>query len=209
MLKVRTALLATSDKRGLGAFAGGLARLGAKLIATGGTAALLRASGLSVTDISEWTGAPELLDGRLKTLHPKVHGGLLFLRDNESHRRAIAEHGIEPIDMVVVNLYPFGAVTSAPRVAMEDALQHIDIGGHSLVRSGAKNYRAVAVVTDCAQYDSLLKELTSSAGWVSERTLGRLAVEAFEYTARYDTAIQAFLGARLTETPGDALRCKN
>ncbi len=197
MLEVRTAILAVSDKTGIVDFARALADFDVTLIATSGTARLLWQASIAVAEISEFTGSPQMLDGRLKTLHPMIHGGLQYLRDNESHRREIAEHGIRPIDMVVVNLYPFEEASSIPHTPLERVLQNIDVGGPGLVRSAAKNYRSVATITAPAQYTSVLAELRSNGGGLGERTLERLAVAAFDYTARYDKLIHEFLQRRL------------
>jgi phosphoribosylaminoimidazolecarboxamide formyltransferase / IMP cyclohydrolase len=196
---VRRALISVSDKHGIAVFARGLAELGVNIVSTSGTARVLKDSGLQVTDVSSVTGTPEMLDGRVKALHPRIHGGLLFLRNNEQHVKAIADQGIDPIDMVVVNLYSFHDNESAPEVALENAFERIDIGGHSIIRSGAKNYRSVAVVTDSSQYGAVLQEMKTSDGNLGERTLGRLMVKAFGYTAEYDTRIHRFLQSRLRD----------
>jgi phosphoribosylaminoimidazolecarboxamide formyltransferase/IMP cyclohydrolase len=197
VVKVRKALISVSNKEGLTEFARGLAKLGVKIISTGGTAKVLRDAGLEAVDISDVTGFPEMLDGRVKTLHPKIHGGLLHLRGNEEHVKTIAEHEIEPIDMVVVNLYPFEQTVSAGEVDLEAAIEQIDIGGPSMVRSGAKNYKSVAVITNPAHYDEVLEEMNLNDAQVSDRTLSRLLVEAFEHTSLYDRAIHGFLQHRL------------
>jgi phosphoribosylaminoimidazolecarboxamide formyltransferase/IMP cyclohydrolase len=197
VVKIRKALISVSNKQGLTEFARGLAELGVKIISTGGTAKVLRDAGLEAVDISDVTGFPEMLDGRVKTLHPKIHGGLLHLRENEEHVKTIAEHGIEPIDMVVVNLYPFEQTVSTGEVELEAAIEQIDIGGPSMVRSGAKNYKSVAVITNPARYGEILEEMKSGDGQVSDRTLNRLVVEAFEHTSLYDRAIHGFLQYRL------------
>src|SRR5690242_4619108 len=150
MAKIQRALLSVSDKTGLVAFAQTLAAAGVELISTGGTAKALRDAGLAVKDISEHTGFPEMLDGRVKTLHPKVHGGLLYIRGNAGHEAAVREHGIQPIDLVVVNLYPFEQTVAKPNVALHDAIENIDIGGPSMLRSAAKNHDSVTVVVDPA-----------------------------------------------------------
>ena len=159
MAKIQRALLSVTDKTGLVDFARQLAGMGVELISTGGTAKLLRDSGIAVKDISELTGFPEMLDGRVKTLHPKVHGGILHIRDNPQHRAAVAEHGIEPIDMVVVNLYAFEKTASKPGVEFHDLIENIDIGGPSMVRSAAKNFQDVAIVTSPADYDAIAREM--------------------------------------------------
>ncbi|MCE0522478.1 MAG: bifunctional phosphoribosylaminoimidazolecarboxamide formyltransferase/IMP cyclohydrolase [Methylacidiphilales bacterium] len=194
----KRALLSVSDKTGLVDFAKNLATAGYELISTGGTAAALRTAGLTVADISDVTGFPEMLDGRVKTLHPKVHGGLLFLRDNEEHRRQAAKHGIEPIDLVVVNLYPFEQTISKPGVTLEHAIENIDIGGPSMLRSAAKNYRSVTVITDPADYAVVAGEI-SSRGDTTLATRERLAAKVFRTTGYYDALIANYLAERLPE----------
>lgn len=189
ILPIRRALLSVSDKTGLVDFARALAAHGAELISTGGTARALRDAGLPVKDISEHTGFPEMMDGRVKTLHPKVHGGLLALRDDAGHQKAASDHGIPPIDMVVVNLYPFEA-TVAKGAARDEIIENIDIGGPSMVRSAAKNHAYVAVVTDAGDYTALTAEL--AGGGLSLATRRRLAATAFQTTAAYDGAIASW-----------------
>ena len=193
MSKVQRAILSVTDKTGLVEFARKLSRLGVELISTGGTAKLLRESGIAVKDISELTGFPEMLDGRVKTLHPKVHGGILHRRRDASHRTAVAEHGIQPIDMVVVNLYAFEKTASKPGVPFEDLIENIDIGGPSMIRSAAKNFEDVAVVTSPGDYDAIAEELATSNGELSSATRWRLAQKAFATTAAYDSAIASTL----------------
>ncbi|HXZ42651.1 MAG TPA: bifunctional phosphoribosylaminoimidazolecarboxamide formyltransferase/IMP cyclohydrolase [Terriglobales bacterium] len=193
MPKIQRAILSVTDKTGLVEFARKLAALGIELISTGGTAMLLRDSGISVKDISELTGFPEMLDGRVKTLHPKVHGGILHRRENPIHRAAVAEHGIKPIDMVVVNLYAFEKTAAKPGVHFEELIENIDIGGPSMIRSAAKNFQDVAVVTSPADYDAVASELASSGGELSTATKWRLAQNAFATTAAYDSAIASTL----------------
>jgi phosphoribosylaminoimidazolecarboxamide formyltransferase/IMP cyclohydrolase len=182
-------LLSVTDKTGLVEFAQALAGFGVELVSTGGTARTLREAGLAVKDISELTGFPEMLDGRVKTLHPKVHGGLLYIRGNAEHEAAVAAHGIEPIDMVVVNLYAFEKTAARPGVAFGHLIENIDIGGPSMVRSAAKNFEDVAIVTRVADYPSLIEELGSNSGALSRETRWRLAKQAFSTTAAYDAAI--------------------
>src|ERR1017187_3656983 len=186
-------LISVTDKTGILEFAGALTALGAELISTGGTARLLREAGLPVRDVSEITGFPEMLDGRLKTLHPKIHGGILAIRANADHALALAQHSITPIDMVVVNLYRFADAAAQPGATMEDLIENIDIGGPAMIRSAAKNYAAVAVVVSPADYPSIAEELRSSAGQLSPETRWRLAKKAFRTTADYDAAISARL----------------
>ncbi len=197
LVPIRRALISVSDKSGIELFAKALAARGIEIISTGGTAALLTAAGLKVTPVEEITGFPEMMDGRIKTLHPKVHGALLALRDNPAHQRAMAEHGITPIDLVVVNLYPFESAASRPGATLDDAIENIDIGGPSMIRSAAKNFGHVCVVTHAADYEKVLEELEKTRGFTSLSLRGRLAARAFRLTARYDAAIAAELRARL------------
>ncbi len=191
--KVRRALLSVTDKTGLVEFAEALANFDVELISTGGTAKALRAAGLTVKDISDLTGFPEMLDGRVKTLHPRVHGGLLFIRGNKEHEAAVAEHGIEPIDMVVVNLYAFEKTAATPGVSFGHLIENIDIGGPSMVRSAAKNFEDVAIVTRVADYPALSDELKANGGALTRETRWRLAKQAFALTAAYDSAIAGTL----------------
>jgi len=186
---VRRALLSVTDKSGLVSFAKQLAGHGIELVSTGGTAKALRDAGLTVRDISELTGFPEMLDGRVKTLHPKVHGGILHIRGKAEHRAAVDKHGIEPIDMVVVNLYAFEQTAGKPGATFAEVIENIDIGGPSMVRSAAKNFEDVAIVTSAADYDALAEELAANHGALSRETRWRLAKQAFAVTAAYDTAI--------------------
>jgi phosphoribosylaminoimidazolecarboxamide formyltransferase/IMP cyclohydrolase len=192
---IRRALLSVTDKTGLVEFARALASYGVELISTGGTARTLRDAGLAVQDISQLTGFPEMLDGRVKTLHPKVHGGILHIRDNPAHRAAVTEHGIVPIDMVVVNLYAFEKTASKPGVAFHEIVENIDIGGPSMVRSAAKNFEDVAIVTATTDYSALTEELAANHGALSRETRWRLARHAFALTAAYDSAIASTLAA--------------
>jgi phosphoribosylaminoimidazolecarboxamide formyltransferase/IMP cyclohydrolase len=194
--KVARALLSVSDKTGLVEFARGLAARGVALLSTGGTAKALAAAGLAVTDVGEYTGFPEMLDGRVKTLHPKVHGGILARRDLPAHREAIGRAGIPTIDLVVVNLYPFRATVAKPGCTLEDAIENIDIGGPAMVRSAAKNWAHVGIVVDPADYHALLGELDEGDGALGEATRFRLAQKAFAHTAAYDGAIANWLTAR-------------
>jgi phosphoribosylaminoimidazolecarboxamide formyltransferase / IMP cyclohydrolase len=192
--KIQRAILSVTDKTGLVDFAKQLATLKVELISTGGTAKLLRDSGVQVRDISELTGFPEMMDGRVKTLHPKVHGGILHVRGNPAHVAAAREHGIQPIDMVVVNLYAFEKTAAKPGVHVDEIIENIDIGGPSMVRSAAKNFRDVAIVTSPDDYAALAQEMTGSLGELSLKTRWRLAQKAFSTTAAYDSAISATLG---------------
>jgi phosphoribosylaminoimidazolecarboxamide formyltransferase/IMP cyclohydrolase len=193
MSRIQRAILSVTDKTGLVDFARRLATLGIELISTGGTAKLLRDSGVTVKDISDLTGFPEMLDGRVKTLHPKVHGGILHRREDPRHVASVKEHGIQPIDMVVVNLYAFEKTAAKPGVAFEELIENIDIGGPSMIRSAAKNFQDVAIVTSPADYDSIAAELESEKGQLSQDTKWRLAQKAFSTTAAYDSAIASTL----------------
>ena len=193
MAKIQRALLSVTDKSGLVEFARRLAAMGVELISTGGTAKLLRDSGIAVKDISELTGFPEMLDGRVKTLHPKVHGGILHVRGNAEHVAAIAQHGIQPIDMVVVNLYAFEKTAAKQGVEFQEIIENIDIGGPSMVRSAAKNFQDVAIVTSPADYESVAAEMKQEGGCLSLATKWRLAQKAFATTAAYDSAIASTL----------------
>ena len=187
------ALISVSDKTGVAEFAAALVALGFNLLSTGGTAKLLQDAGLPVTEVAEVTQFPEMLDGRVKTLHPKVHGGLLARRDVPAHMAALAEHGIGTIDMLVVNLYPFEATVAKPGCTLADAIENIDIGGPAMVRSAAKNWQDVAVLTDAAQYAPVLAELQAGGGKLSDKTRFALAVAAFNRIADYDGAISDYL----------------
>ncbi len=195
MSSIKTALISVSDKTGLVEFARELAALGVAVLSTGGTAQLLRDQGISVTEVADHTGFPEMLDGRVKTLHPKIHGGILARRDLAAHMQAIAAAKIAPIDLVVVNLYPFSATVARPGCTLEDAIENIDIGGPAMVRSAAKNHAHVAVVTDPADYAPIAQEMRDSKGAVSAATRFRLAQKAFSHTAAYDGAISNYLTA--------------
>jgi len=196
MAKIQRAIISLSDKTGIQDFAKELQSFGVEILSTGGTAKTLRESGLRVTDISEYTGFPEMLDGRVKTLHPKVHGGLLGIRDNPAHAQKMKEQGIKPIDMVVINLYPFEATVAKPSCTLEEAIENIDIGGPSMLRAGAKNYPYVTVIVDPADYRPILEEMKKSGGAVSKETNFRLAKKVYQLTARYDKAISEYLGKK-------------
>lgn len=192
-MTIKQALISVSDKRGVLEFAQGLAAQGVNLLSTGGTAKMLRDAGLSVTEIGDYTGFPEMLDGRVKTLHPKVHGGILARRDLPEHMATIAAHGIPMIDLVCVNLYPFAATIAKDGVTLADAIENIDIGGPAMVRSSAKNYAGVAIVTDPEDYAPLLAEMQANAGALQLGTRFNLAKKAFTHTARYDGMIANWL----------------
>ena len=189
MARIQRAILSVTDKTGLVDFARKLSGMGVELISTGGTAKLLRDNAIIVKDISDLTGFPEMLDGRVKTLHPNVHGGILHIRENEAHRSAVAAYGIQPIDMVVVNLYAFEKTSTKPGVHFEEIIENIDIGGPSMVRSAAKNFQDVAIVTSPHDYEAIAQEMASSGGSLSLRTKWALAQKAFATTAAYDSAI--------------------
>src|SRR5579863_10077569 len=191
--RIRRAILSVTDKTGLVDFARQLSALNIELISTGGTAKLLRDSGIAVKDISDLTGFPEMLDGRVKTLHPKVHGGILHRREDPRHVAAVKAHGIEPIDMVVVNLYAFEKTAAKPGVAFGHLIENIDIGGPSMVRSAAKNFEDVAIVTRPSDYSALTEELKANGGALSRATRWRLAKQAFALTSAYDSAIASTL----------------
>ena len=202
MKQIRRVLLSVTDKSGIVEFARALEQQGAELVSTGGTARTLREAGLTVMDISDLTGFPEMLDGRVKTLHPKVHGGILHIRGNPEHQKAVATHEIQPIDMVVVNLYAFEATLKKPGVRFAEMIENIDIGGPSMVRSAAKNFEDVAVVTSAADYPELIEELHANHGSLSRATRWKLAQKAFGMTAAYDLAIASALEA-LLELPAE------
>ena len=193
MRLIKRALISVSDKTGIIDFARELKHFNVEIISTGGTAKALRDAGIEVRDISDVTGFPEMMDGRVKTLHPRVHGALLGLRDNPEHVAAMKQHGIEPIDMVVVNLYPFAETISREGVTREEAIEQIDIGGPAMIRSAAKNSDAVAVVVDPKQYPLLIDELHQHAGSISIPVLQRLASQAFQQTAKYDAVVSSYL----------------
>lgn len=193
MIFIKRALLSVTDKTGLDEFARGLARLNVELISTGGTARALTRAGLTITNVSDVTGFPEMLDGRVKTLHPAIHGGILADRGKPGHLETLAVHGIGLIDLVVVNLYPFTQTIARPNVTRTDAIENIDIGGPALIRSAAKNSDSVAVIVSPARYAAMLDEMQAQHGALSQQTRGRLAAEAFAHTASYDAAIANYL----------------
>ena len=200
MMKISRALLSVSDKTGLIPFAQTLVKTGVELISTGGTAKALREAGLAVKDISEYTGFPEMLDGRVKTLHPKVHGGLLYLRGNAQHEAAVQAHAIAPIDLVVVNLYPFEATVAQPNVALHDAIENIDIGGPSMLRSAAKNHESVTIIVDPTDYAVVADQINSN-GHTTLELRRQLAAKVFARTAAYDAAIAAHLQKEFCTDP--------
>ena len=192
-IPIKRALISVSDKTGIVEFAQFLAKHKVEILSTGGTAKLLADSGINVIEVGTYTGFPEMMDGRVKTLHPKVHGGILARRDVASHTDAMRQHHIPPIDMVVVNLYPFAATIAKPNVALDDAIENIDIGGPAMVRSSAKNYAFVSIVTDATDYVRLMDEMSAHHGSVSAATRFSLAKKAFSHTAEYDGMIANFL----------------
>jgi phosphoribosylaminoimidazolecarboxamide formyltransferase/IMP cyclohydrolase len=196
MIKVKRALISVSDKKGLLPFAKGLQGLGVEILSTGGTAKHLRDAGIAVKDVSDYTGFPEILDGRVKTLHPAIHAGLLAVRENPEHMEQLKKLHMGLIDMVVVNLYPFESVVSKKNVSLEEAIENIDIGGPTMLRSAAKNYKNVAVIVDPDRYADILKELQNNSSLLSDTVLYNLAVDVFHHTARYDRIISSFLTQR-------------
>jgi phosphoribosylaminoimidazolecarboxamide formyltransferase / IMP cyclohydrolase len=204
MSKIQRALLSVSDKTGLISLAQTLAKAGIEIISTGGTAKALREAGVAATDLSAYTGFPETMDGRVKTLHPKIHGGLLFIRGNEKHEAAARSHQIQPIDLVVVNLYPFEQTVARPDVSLGEAIENIDIGGPSMLRSAAKNHESVTVVVDPADYGEVARQIAETGGTFSELRR-KLAAKVFARTAAYDAAIAAHLQKAFEPGPSAAL----
>src|SRR6266550_1881330 len=196
LVKIRRALISVSDKTGIVEFARELKRFGVEIISTGGMAKTLRDAGLEVRDVSDVTGFPEMMDGRIKTLHPKIHGALLSVRDNPEHVAALREHNIEPIDLAVINLYPFEETIAREDVTLAEAIEQIDIGGPAMIRSAAKNFKDVAVVVSPLSYDSLIDELQRHNGALSSDTREELASSAFLNTSAYDSTISEFFNAR-------------
>ena len=192
--EIKRVLISVTDKKGIVEFAQGLKTFNVEILSTGGTASQLRKSGVPVTEVSDYTGFPEMMDGRLKTLHPKIHGGLLGLRDKESHMQALREHGIGLIDMVDINLYRFEDTVAKEDCTLEHAIENIDIGGPTMLRAASKNYRFVSVVTDPEDYLKILVEMKQTGGRISETTNFELAKKTFQLTARYDGAISNYLG---------------
>ncbi len=203
-IPIKRALISVSDKAGVLELARFLANRGVEILSTGGTAKLLEKEGIRVTEVSSHTGFPEMLDGRVKTLHPKIHGGILARRDSREHMAAIEKAGIAPIDLIVVNLYPFQATVADPDCTLENAIENIDIGGPAMLRAAAKNYAGVAVVVDPADYSKIIDELKKT-GAVADATRFNLARKVFAHTAAYDGAVAAYLSSLPTE---DAAREK-
>lgn len=207
--KIKRALISLSDKTGSVEFAKSLVDFGVQIVSTGGTAKSFRDAGIDVTEVSEITGFPEMMDGRVKTLHPKIHGAFLALRDNEQHVASMNEHGIEPIDLVVINLYPFEQTVAKQRVSLEEAVENIDIGGPAMIRSASKNWRDVAVVTDPLLYEGIIDEMRENGGSLSLETRQRLAALAYTRTASYDLAISSYLAKQLSHDDLDLLEPLN
>jgi len=205
MRQIRRALISVSDKTGVVEFARALQSFDVELLSTGGTAKTLRDAGLEVQDVSDVTGFPEMLDGRVKTLHPRIHGGLLAVRDNAEHVTALEEHGIVPIDLIVINLYPFEGTIAREGVTLEEAVEQIDIGGPAMIRSAAKNFGDVAVIVSTAEYRAIVEEMQRSGGQISLPTRRRLAVHAFRRTAMYDAAIFTYLSLKIAQGKEEAL----
>ncbi len=194
---IKKAIISVSDKSGISDFAAELAKRGVDILSTGGTARLLRENNVPVSDVSSYTGFPEMLDGRVKTLHPKVHGGILGLRDNPEHVAKMKEHGIENIDLIAINLYPFEKTVADPDCVLADAVEQIDIGGPCMIRSAAKNWRFVTVLTDPDDYPRVLAEMDANGGEVGDELRFELAVKAYTRTAEYDTAISSWLRGKM------------
>jgi len=198
MSKIKRAILSVSNKKGIVEFARAINSMGVEILSTGGTAKALRDAGIPVKDVSEHTGFPEMLDGRVKTLHPKVHGGLLSRRDNPKDMEEIKKHGIDTIDMVVVNLYPFEETISRPVVSFAEAIENIDIGGPAMLRSASKNFQDVAVIVDPSDYEKIVEEIKNLKGDLSYMTRLELAKKVFRHTSKYDTIIADYL-TKITE----------
>lgn len=190
---IRTALISVSDKQGIVDFAGSLKKLSFEILSTGGTARSLLDAGIEVTEVSSYTGFPEIMDGRVKTLHPKIHGGLLARRDNAADMETLASHGMKTIDLVVVNLYPFEKTVARKDATFADAIENIDIGGPSMLRAAAKNFKDVTVIVDPADYSLVLSELKQGEAVVSYKTRLMLAQKVFHHTSRYDDAVSTYL----------------
>ncbi|GAB6099615.1 bifunctional phosphoribosylaminoimidazolecarboxamide formyltransferase/IMP cyclohydrolase [Halanaerocella petrolearia] len=199
MANIRQALLSVSNKEGIVDFARGLSELGVTIISTGGTAKKIKEAGIEVVEISDVTDYPEMMNGRVKTLHPAVHGGILAVRDNKDHMKEIEDQGIKPIDLIVCNLYPFAETIAQDDVTLEEAVENIDIGGPTMIRSAAKNFNDVGVVVDPTDYDSILEQLQANKGTLSDSKRMELAHKAFEHTAKYDSLIQKYLGGLVNE----------
>jgi phosphoribosylaminoimidazolecarboxamide formyltransferase / IMP cyclohydrolase len=198
MSKIRRAIISVSNKKGIVEFAKALHAMGVEILSTGGTAKGLRDAGVPVKDVSEHTGSPEMLDGRVKTLHPKVHGGLLSRRDNPKDMEEIKKHGIDTIDMVVVNLYPFEETIAKSGITFDEAIENIDIGGPAMLRSASKNFKDVAVIVDPSDYEMVITEMKNRNGDPAQKTRLELAKKVFRHTSRYDSVIADYL-TKVTE----------
>ncbi len=199
MKPVKRALISVSDKTGIGEFAQKLHALGVEILSTGGTSELLTKHGVPVKQVSDYTGFPEMMDGRIKTLHPKIHGGILGRRDSKGHMQSMGEHGIDPIDLVVINLYPFESTVAREDCLLADAIENIDIGGPAMIRSAAKNFNDVAVIVSSKDYSTVLEEIEGCGGVVTRKTRMRLSRDAFGHTARYDSLISGYLSGQLED----------
>jgi phosphoribosylaminoimidazolecarboxamide formyltransferase/IMP cyclohydrolase len=195
MSKIERALVSVTDKTGVDRLGRALSEFGVEILSTGGTAKSLAQAGIEIREVADFTGFPEMLDGRVKTLHPKIHGGILGIRSRAAHVKAMKDHGIVPIDMVVVNLYAFEKTVAKPGCSLAEAIENIDIGGPTLLRAAAKNYPFVTVVTDPRDYEAVIAEMTASGGSVSESTNFRLAKKVFQLTHEYDRAISSYLSS--------------
>jgi phosphoribosylaminoimidazolecarboxamide formyltransferase/IMP cyclohydrolase len=202
MAVIKRVLISLSDKSGAVEFAKELAKFQVEFLSTGGTAKILRDAGVNVTDVSDYTGFPEMMNGRVKTLHPKIHGGLLGLRDNKEHVDTMNRHNIQPIDMVVVNLYPFKETISKPDCTFEDAIENIDIGGPAMLRSAAKNFQSVTVIVDPKDYEVVLSEMKKNNGEVSHKTNLNLAYKVFKTTSDYDRMVSDYLHSKIDKNFG-------
>jgi len=200
--KVERALISVTDKTGIVEFAKKLEELGVEILSTGGTARALKEGGVTVKEVSEYTGFPEMLDGRVKTLHPKIHGGILYVRENKEHLRQVKKNGITPIDLLVVNLYAFEKTVAREGCTLDEAIENIDIGGPTLLRSSAKNFKYVTVVVDPTDYGRVVKELEEEGGSTSLATRFSLAQKVFRLTNRYDAAISRYLEGKTVEETG-------
>jgi phosphoribosylaminoimidazolecarboxamide formyltransferase/IMP cyclohydrolase len=197
-MKISRALISVSDKTGVEEFARFLQDKGVEILSTGGTAKLLKEKGVAVKSVDSHTGHPEIMDGRVKTLHPKIHGGILAIRQNSAHEKDMDDNKIVPIDLVVVNLYPFKQTIAKPDCTLEEAIENIDIGGPAMIRSSAKNHKYVAVVVEPSDYKKVMDEIQNS-GEVSQKTRNDLAVKAYKHTAEYDTEISKYLARKYSE----------
>ena len=197
MVKIKRALISVSDKTNIIDLARSLKLFNIEILSTGGTAALLSKNNIEVIEVSDYTEFPEMLDGRVKTLHPKIHGGILGIRANPTHEETMKNYNIKPIDLVVVNLYPFESTTAKPECLIDEAIENIDIGGPAMIRSAAKNYKDVAVLTNPNSYEGFIHEITKNKALISEEFRFKLAQKAFEHTSKYDSAINQYLQSKM------------